>query len=198
MEDWNWKVSGLQNIVYINYLCLIRLWPDSYYSHEMYTIVIFVGCKRNQTVGWERGHLSLLFAGRDISPGWQNVSSGEEQGEMAVFGGYPNCCSEWKRRWGRPTWCVKKWFFSAWNVYAQYSYKTYSNCKKNSLWRSQWLNLYIFCKDGTLVPEVFLEIFLRERESEPRSGKEREKLFVPASRLVPSFPKKNFMKKLWD
>ena len=33
----------------------------------MYTSVIFVGRKRNQTVGWEHSHLSLLFAARDIS-----------------------------------------------------------------------------------------------------------------------------------
>ena len=57
---------------------------------------------------------------------------------------------------------------------------------------------FVRVKDSTLVPEVFLEIFLRERESELRSGKEREKLFVSASRLVLYFPKKNFMKKLWD
>lgn len=30
----------------------------------------------------------------------------------------------------------------------------------------------------TLVPEIFLEIFIRERESEPRSGEERENPLV--------------------
>ena len=40
----------------------------------------------------------------------------------------------------------------------------------------------------TLVPEVFLEIFLRERVSEPRSGE----------RLILSFAKKNFKINLWD
>ena len=62
---------------------------------------------------------------------------------------------------------------------------------------------------STLVPKVFLEIFLRERESEQRSGdnewrssEEREKnvflsLFA-ASRLAVSFAKKNFKENLWD
>lgn len=59
---------------------------------------------------------------------------------------------------------------------------------------------------STLVPKVFLEIFLRERESEQRSGdesrssEEREKnvflsLFA-ASRLAVSFAKKNFKENL--
>ena len=34
------------------------------------------------------------------------------------------------------------------------------------------------CKDGTLVPEVFLEIFLRERESE--AAKRQEEREAPA------------------
>ena len=60
-----------------------------------------------------------------------------------------------------------------------------------------------------MVPEVFLEIFLRFRKSEPRSGKGREKnvflsvfaasrLIVAASLLSLSFTKKNFKKNLWD
>ena len=63
--------------------------------------------------------------------------------------------------------------------------------------------------ERTLVPEVFLEIFLRFRKSEPRSGEEREKnvflslfaasrLVVAASLLALSFTKKNFKKNLWD
>ena len=64
-------------------------------------------------------------------------------------------------------------------------------------------------RERTVVPEVFLEIFLRFRKSEPRSGKGREKnvflsvfaasrLIVAASLLSLSFTKKNFKKNLWD
>ena len=63
---------------------------------------------------------------------------------------------------------------------------------KNS-YRARWEKLAVFlflCQyDLTLVLEVFLEIFLRERESEPRSGEEREKPLVTlASNLAQEKP----------
>ena len=55
---------------------------------------------------------------------------------------------------------------------------------------------------STLVPKVFLEIFLRERESEQRSGEDWEKnVFLSplaASRFALAKTKKNFKKNLWD
>ena len=65
----------------------------------------------------------------------------------------------------------------------------------------------------TLVPEVFLEIFIQERESEPRSGEEKENPLVtltsnltfmqttgsgsdPRARSL--FPEETFKKNLWD
>ena len=62
---------------------------------------------------------------------------------------------------------------------------------------------------STLVPKVFLEIFLRERESEQRSGdnesrsgEECEKnvflSLLAASRFALAKTKKNFKKNLWD
>ena len=60
--------------------------------------------------------------------------------------------------------------------------------------RREKLAVFLFLRqyDLTLVLEVFLEIFLRERESEPRSGEEREKnLWLP-------WPRISLKRNLWD
>ena len=100
------------------------------------------------------------------------------------------------------TWLIKDWLYGRENFFFRDQSGKITPFFRSSprRWRA-W--------ERTLVPEAFLEIFLRERESKPRSSEEREKnvflslfaasrLVVDASRLAPSFAKKNFKKNLGD